>query len=178
MRMFCKFNHYLVCLILLMAILTGCGGGGDENDFNTTGNTIDTCSFAGKISGGLNYNLNYDETDGCGVSIVSNDTIAAYGGLSNAINYKIQHENFQPGDSTENHYAHVMIHMDRTKEWQTSTGVCEIKITANEFDTAAKKVKISGTGTCSGQAFPTTSTGATGNITIEPFSFQTHWIPY
>lgn len=160
-------------IIFLIAMLASCGGG--ENTANNDNNDDSgNCSFTGAVSGGLNYSMNYDIADGCGVTLTpDNELITSYAGLQSTPNIKIYHENFQPGLVAENRTAHIVIYMNRTQKWESLAGSCNVNITSNQYDAATKRLKIAGSGSCSGQALPDTNTGASDNVTIEPFTFET-----
>jgi|GEM_PF-2837120 len=166
-----------VCFSVLIVVLGGCSS--DSGNDNGSAAANESCQFIGQITGELNYTVNHDITDGCGgTATPDSELITSYGGISSEPNIKVYHENFQPGISANNRTAHVVIHrgLGDNREWQTALGACTINITYNEHDINIGKVKLSGNGSCDSPALPDTNTGATGNISIAPFTFESIWL--
>lgn len=165
-----------IILVVVLAIANGCSSDSGDGDSGTIPSN-DTCEFNGQISGELNYTINHDISDGCGgAATPDSELITSYGGISSEPNIKIYHENFQPGLVANNRTAHIVIHRIASdpRQWETAPGACTINITASEYTNG--EVKISGNGSCNSPALPDSNSGATSNITIAPFTFQSIWL--
>lgn len=172
----CYKNSFRVFISVISVILIGCSSDSGDGNGGTTP-VSDSCEFTGQISGELNYTVNHDISDGCGgVATPDSELINSYGGISSEPNIKIYHENFQPGIVADNQTAHIVIHRiaGDDREWQTALGACIINITANQYTNG--EVKISGNGSCNSPALPDANSGATSNITIAPFTFESIWL--
>jgi len=153
-------------------------GGTPLGTFNRVPVT-DTCGFKGQISGELNYTVNHDITDGCGgAPTPDSELITSYGGIGSEPSIKIYLENFQPGIVANNRTAHIVIHkgLGDDREWQTALGACTVNIVFNENNINTGQVKVSGNGSCNSPALPDTNSGATSNISIAPFTFESMWL--
>jgi len=179
-----------VLLASLYISLSGCGGdSNDSTDTINSGGPFDNshCGYTGKIAGELNYDINHDINAGCGGALtVNSELITSFGGIGSEPNIKIYHENFVPVVTGTNFSAHIVIRKNSNdnREWRTNLGACNIQITTSQKLTAVAnnnnvtKVWIKGTGNCTSTALPDTNSGATADIVIAPFTFDSMWITY
>jgi len=172
---------FLIQIIFLVTLTISCGNDTNNKAIGENIEVLDNsdCGFTGNIAGELAYGVNHDLTNGCGGAATrDSELITSFGGTTgNEPNIKLYHENFIPGDIGANKTAHIVIHkvIGDNREWSTNLGACSITIMSNQVSDSGK-VKISGSGTCASPALPDSNTGATANITIEPFTFTSMWL--
>ena len=176
--------RFIITLACVTLILASCGGDSASDNGDPNGNiaTNNECGFSGTITGELNYTVTHDLSNGCGgATTPDGELITSFGGLPGSEpNIKIYHENFMPGQSGGNNTAHIIIHrvLGDNREWATALGACTINISSSQVDSNNGKIKISGNGSCASAALPDTNSGATTNISIEPFSFESMWLTW
>lgn len=149
-------------LILAATAFVGCGG-------SDGGGPTEACSLTTSLSGAVDRNLNYDDTDGCGGAYNEDNQlrVLAYGGIGRLLFRVVVLETAE--DAVGLFKARVEIVDEDSQGWATADGECSVDITQNEFvkeGTIRDVRRIRGSLVCSAAAKPDSDNEALGTVEI------------
>jgi hypothetical protein len=150
-------------LLLVLSFGANCGGGDDG--------PRDSCSLITSLSGGVQLDVDYNDTDGCGGSYSDTERsrVLAYGGLGQLLVRVIVLDTDE--DAVGSFSGRVEIRDEMDQEWATGDGECSVTISENSLVEGGRFEEarlIVGTATCSADAVAASANTEMQPITIGP----------
>jgi len=157
----------------LFLLLAGCPNGDDTDDTDTGEPLGIACFLTMPLSGGLEEDIDWDDTQGCRGGGDWQSVTAAFGGPGTDIEVRIKVMAVQEQTGTDLD-ATVRVEHETLGTWETGEGDCTVDLNQNQFveqTMTSETWRVGGSGSCSGDAVGVDDNPGAA-VTIGDFAFR------